>query len=112
ALWRHPDDRLPWLILLTFVVATAAIMLAQIRGARLAVMPIVPLAAWLVVGARHAYLRHPRLVPALGLVLSWLAFAGFPLSFAVDKTIELMPAGRAQEVTAARASKLPCLASS
>ncbi|NGP16960.1 hypothetical protein [Devosia aurantiaca] len=111
ALWREPPRRLEWLVVLTFIITTAVIMLAQIRGARLAVLTVTPAAAWLILQARMVYLKKPRLVPALGLVSSWLAFAGIVISFAVAGVLQLFPEGRAQTVETALASKLPCLAS-
>ena len=106
----EPDDRQAWLTLLVFLGCTTLVMLAQIRGARLAILPAIPAAAWLVVQARGYYGSKPRLLPALGLVGVWLAFSGIVLSFLVTSTVNLLPDGRAQLVTSTRASKLPCLA--
>ncbi|QQR38786.1 hypothetical protein [Devosia rhizoryzae] len=111
ALRQEPEKRLGWLILLTFILATAVVMLAQIRGARLVVLTVTPAAAWLILRAREAYIERPRILPALGLVASWLSFAGIVIALAVTGLLGLLPDGRAQEVTTARASKLPCLAS-
>jgi hypothetical protein len=101
AFWRHPADRLGWLTLLTFILATSAVMFAQIRGARLAVLPVIPVAAWLVVSARHAYIARPRIMPALGVILA----------LGVNAVIDLLPEGPARQSSAVRASKQPCLAS-
>jgi hypothetical protein len=111
ALVREPKRRTGWLILLTFIVTTSIVMLAQIRGARIAIVTIVPAAAWLIVLARNAYLRRPKLRPTAGLIASWLIFSGVILSMLVSATLDILPDGRAQQVTVARASKLPCLAS-
>lgn len=107
-LWTVPQQRAQWAALLVFLVCTALIMLAQIRGARLAVMPAMPAAAWLIVTARQRYLATPRLGAIAGLVLSWLAFAGIVLSLLVTAVVNLAP-GRPQEMAEARASKEPCL---
>lgn len=107
-LWRVPTQRGEWAALLIFIICTAAVMLAQVRGARLAVMPAMPAAAWLIVTARQHYLARPTLVPILGLVLSWLAFAGVVLSLLVTAVVNVVP-GRAQQMAEARASKEPCL---
>lgn len=107
---RDPGRRAGWLVLLTFLVCAALVMLAQVRGARLAVMPAIPAAAWLIVAARRLYLARPRLWPALGLVSSWLVFSGVVFSLLVNGVLGLLPGDGAGAVAAARASKLPCLA--
>lgn len=107
-LWRVTDLREEWAVLLIFLLATALIMLIQVRGARLAIMPAMPAAAWLIVSARQRYLASPRLLPVLGLVFSWLAFAGVVLSLLVTAVVSAAPS-RAQAVSEARASKEPCL---
>ena len=104
-----PDKRLGWLTLLVFLALTMLVMLAQIRGARLAILPTIPAAAWLIVTARRRYLAKPRLLPALSLACSWLVFSGMILSVLVSGVVSLLPDGRAQLVSATRASKLPCL---
>ena len=107
-LWTVPEQRAEWAGLLVFLVCTAVVMLAQVRGARLAIMPAMPAAAWLIVTARQRYLASPRLGPILGLALSWLAFAGVVLSLLVTAVVSTVP-GRAQQMAEARASKEPCL---
>jgi hypothetical protein len=107
--FKHsPGQRLAWLIQIVFLVCATLVMLAQVRGARLAIVPTIPAAAWLIVAAREAYLRHKHLLPALGLVGAWLAFSGVILSVLVSATLMLLPDGRAQAVAEVRASKLPC----
>lgn len=107
-LWTVPQQRPQWAALLVFLVCTSLVMLAQIRGARLAVMPAMPAAAWLIVTARRHYLATPRLGAIAGLVLSWLAFAGVILSLLVTAVVNVVP-GRPQQMAEARASKEPCL---
>jgi hypothetical protein len=107
-LWREPEQRLEWAALLAFLLCTAVVMLVQVRGARLAIMPAIPAAAWLIVIARQAYLARPRLLPALGLMLSWLAFAGVVLSLLVTAVVSATP-GRPRQMAEARTSKEPCL---
>ena len=107
-LWTVPERRAEWGALLVFLVCTALVMLVQVRGARLAIMPAMPAAAWFIVAARQRYLARPRLVPILGLVLGWLAFAGVVLSLLVTGVVNLVP-GRPQQMIEARASKQPCL---
>lgn len=107
-LWTVREGRAEWATLLIFLVFAAIVMLAQVRGARLAVMPAMPAAAWLIVAARHRYLAHPRIGNIAGLALSWLVFAGIVLALLVTAIVELVP-GRAQQVAEARADKEPCL---
>jgi hypothetical protein len=107
-LWRVPHKRAEWAAVLLFIVALGGVMLLQIRGSRLAIVPTFPAAAWLIVAARHRYLAQPRLLPILGLVASWLAFAGIVLSVVTTVIVNASP-GRAQVVSAARSSKEPCL---
>lgn len=111
ALWREPHRRLAWLTLLVFLACTTLIMLAQIRGARLAILPTIPAAAWLIVEARQAYLARRSLMPAIGLIGAWLVFSGIVLNLLVVSTVNLLPGGQAQAISQARASKMSCLAS-
>jgi len=103
-----PQDRAQWAVLLAFLLGAALIMLLQVRGARLAIMPAMPAAAWLILSARQLYLARPRLVSILALLGSWLAFAGAVLTLLVTTMVNLAP-GRAQEMALARAGKEPCL---
>jgi hypothetical protein len=110
ALRSDRPHRLGWLILLLFIFATALIMLVQIRGARLAVLPTIPAAAWLILRARETYLRHTDLPRALGLLGAWLAFSGVVLVVAVNLVLRLFPDATAQIVAETRADKSLCLA--
>lgn len=107
-LWRVREGRAEWAVLLVFVLGASVVMLAQVRGARLAIMTSMPAAAWLIVAARQRYLASPRLLPALGLIGSWLAFSGIVLSLLVVAVTTIFP-GHSQEMAEARASKEPCL---
>jgi hypothetical protein len=106
--WRASEDRGAWAALLVFLLCSAIVMLAQIRGARLAVMPAIPAAAWLIVLARNYYLQRPRLVPALGMLASWIVFCGMVIALSVSSIVNLFP-GRAQTVAQVRADKELCL---
>jgi hypothetical protein len=107
----EPPQRLGWLVLIIFIVTTALVMLVQIRGARLAILPVAPAAAWLIAKAREAYVARPRPGPAAALIASWLAFSGVALSVVVNGAMDILPAGRAQMVREVRDNKLPCLVS-
>jgi len=106
--WKSPADRWQWAALLVFLVGAALIMLAQVRGARLAVMPATPAAAWLIVATRQRYRADPRLRNVAALLGSWLAFSGIALAMAVTLLVNLVP-GRAQQLAQARLGKEPCL---
>ncbi|MBB4053115.1 hypothetical protein GGR20_002771 [Devosia subaequoris] len=107
---RTPEKRLGWLTLLVFLVLTTLVMLAQIRGARLAILPTIPAAAWLIAVTQQRYLAQRKLLPGLALAAAWLMFSGIMLSIVVSNVVNLLPDGRAQLVSATRASKQPCLA--
>lgn len=107
-LWRVRDDREGWAVLLVFLLLTSVIMLVQVRGARLAVMPAMPAAAWLIVSARRRYLAHPRWPQILALVSSWLVFAGVVLSLLVTFVVERFPS-HAQYVAQVQGDKDQCL---
>jgi len=107
-LWRVPEGRAEWAALLIFTLCTALVMLAQVRAGRLAIMPAMPAAAWLIVAARQRYLARPRLGPILGLVLSWLAFSGIVLLLLVNVAVNAVSA-RPERMAEARSDKEPCL---
>ena len=107
-LWYVRTDRDEWAAVLIFLLATSLIMLIQVRGARLAIMPAMPAAAWLIVSTRGRYLANPRIPQIAGLVFSWLAFAGVVLSLLVTAVVSVMP-GTAQAVSELRANKELCL---
>tara|TARA_R110002020_G_scaffold21095_19_gene71698 strand:- start:1390 stop:3174 length:1785 start_codon:yes stop_codon:yes gene_type:complete len=103
-----PQDRAQWGMLLAFLVGAALVMLLQVRGARLAIMPAMPAAAWLILEARRLYLAQPRPAFMLALFGSWLVFAGVVLSLLVTLLVNLAP-GPAQAMAQARAGKEACL---
>lgn len=107
-LWHMSEQRAEWAVLLAFLLSTALIMLIQIRGARLAIMPAMPAAAWLIVSARQRYLARPHLPQIAGLVLSWLAFSGVILALLMTAVVNLMP-GPGRQLAEIRDSKDPCL---
>lgn len=108
-LWRIPESRAQWAVLLVFLLATALVMLTQIRGARLALMPAMPAAAWLIVTLRHRYLASRRVRDVIVLLASWLAFSGVVLALAVNALLMLRTGN---EVAESAASADTCLLSS
>ena len=111
AIWREPQRRLAWLTLAVFLACATLVMLAQVRGARLAIVPTIPAAAWLIVKARQAYLARPKLLPALGLVGAWLAFSGVILALIAGYVMTVIPSEPARTMAEVRANKLACFAS-
>lgn len=110
ALWRRPAQRPGWLILLVFIVCTACVMLAQIRGGRLAVLPTIPAAAWLIVSARQAYLARSGVAEAFKLLGAWLAFSGIVLTVLVNLTLNAFPAIRPAATATTDDGRAACLA--
>ena len=107
-LWRLPQARAEWAVLLVFLVATALVMLAQVRGARLSIMPAMPAAAWLIVSMRHRYLANRRPGNLAALLGSWLAFSGVVLALAVSGILALLP-GQPERAGNGRANTEACL---
>ena len=105
---RFPQDREQWLVLLAFMAFATAIMLLQVRGARLAVMPAIPAAAWIIASAWERFERRRGLISTLRLILACLAFSGSGIVLVVAAVSAMKP-GHAQAVAAAQADKLPCL---
>ncbi len=107
-LWRVRQDRAEWAVLLVFLVAMSLVMLAQVRGARLAIMLAMPAAAWLIVSARQRYLAKASAANIIGLLVGWLAFAGVVLALAVTGIQNLLPSDAAQ-VAEQRSNAQACL---
>jgi hypothetical protein len=74
---RKDQERIDWLVLLIMLGAATAVMLMEIRGARLAVMLGVPPAAWAIAELRRRYLTHRSLPWASALLAAWLVFASW-----------------------------------
>ncbi|MEO8685206.1 MAG: hypothetical protein ABI414_10250 [Devosia sp.] len=106
---RVPQDRSQWLVLLAFLGFAAAIMLFQVRGARLAVMPAIPAAAWVIAMTWQRFEHKRSLARTAVLVLACLAFSGSGVVLVVAGALAVIKPGRAQVVTTAQADRLPCL---
>lgn len=75
--WRESGERrVDWAIGLALLVVSAIVMMAQIRGARIAAPFAMPAAAWLIGQVRCRYLAKPGMRQAAMLLGSWLLFAG------------------------------------
>jgi len=111
--WRgEAKNRGEWLILGLFLALSVVVMFAQVRGGRLAMPLALPAAGWLIVAARQRYLSGnklmgAKLVGAMGLVASWLGFAG--IAIAVIVMLATMPfAGKAAASTSATVGDAAC----
>jgi hypothetical protein len=98
----EPQKRGEWLLLGLFLLFAVVVMCAQIRGARLAMPLALPAAGWLVAMARRRYLMGRRLSGALGMVASWLGFAGFVLGLIA--TVATLPFDKAEAAAPANAA--------
>lgn len=98
-----------WLALMCFLALAGLAMLLQIRGARLATILSVPMAAWLIVGARQDYLRKSSIASALGLIVSWLASAGVVLMVGFNAVVALTANGQQAQANLERMTRQECL---
>ena len=88
-LWRGPPaGRGQWLVLGLFLLLADAVMVWEIRGARLAGALALPAAGWLIAQARHRYLGGRKLSGGLAIVASWLGFAGLVIALLVALVTE------------------------
>lgn len=89
-----------WLAYFLFLLLAALIMLLQIRGARLATSLAPPAGAALIAAVRAWYMARPRLLPALGLIGSWIGFSGLVLALATAFATQLAPGPATTNTTA------------
>jgi hypothetical protein len=82
--WRRDSpERGEWLILGVIVLLATLVMVAQVRGARLATAPAIPAFAWLIARARARYLSGATFASVAGLVGSWLGSASLVIMIAI-----------------------------
>jgi hypothetical protein len=108
-LWRVREGRAEWAVLLVFLAMTTLVMLAQVRGARLAIMPAIPAAAWLIVAARQRYLAKASLGNVAALLGSWLAFSGVVLALTVNGILAIAPSTSQQVAVSSQPDTNKCL---
>lgn len=101
--------RAEWAVLLVFLAMTTLVMLAQVRGARLAIMPAIPAAAWLIVTFRQRYLAKASLGNVAALLGSWLAFSGVVLALTVNGILAITPSKAQQVEVSSRSDPEKCL---
>jgi hypothetical protein len=78
---RAPAETRPkWLAYAAFLAVAVIVAVVQVRAARMASSLAVPAGAVLIASARAAYLRRASLGNVLGLVGSWIGFAGLAIA--------------------------------
>jgi hypothetical protein len=102
-------DRSNWLILGLFLAFAVAVMLAQVRGARIAGIIAIPAGAWLIAAARARYIARGGVGNGLRLLRSWIAFAGIALILGINAVIGLVPGNTPASTEIASGSRAPCL---
>jgi hypothetical protein len=101
------ERRIDWLVLGGFLAVALLMTLMQIRGARLAALFAIPPGVWLIGEARSIYLARQRLTPALGMVASWLLFAGIA-QFGFAAALSAGLAGPARAAAPAQPAQKNC----
>ncbi|HEX4297008.1 MAG TPA: hypothetical protein VHZ56_03230 [Devosia sp.] len=94
AVWnivRNRQDRAAWLIYAGYLVVAGAVMLFEIRGARMATPLAVPGCAALIASAWRRQLVRRGLVPAFALVASWIASAGVAVGLLATLVVLAFP---------------------
>lgn len=86
---RSPSGRPKWLAYACFLAVAVVVALVQVRATRFATSLSVPAGAVLIVAARAWYLSRPRIGSILGLVASWIGFAGLGLALLAGSTVPL-----------------------
>lgn len=93
-----------WIAYAAFLVVAVLVALVQVRAGRMATSLAVPAGAALIVAARAYYLSRPRIGPILGLVGSWIGFAGLGLAFLVGIATTLTAPAKPASTPAATAT--------
>ncbi|WP_421761475.1 hypothetical protein [Devosia sp.] len=108
----HPNTawRSRWVAYAVVLLLAIAVMLLQVRGARLATTLAAPAGAALIVAARASYLAQKGVFPVMGLVAGWVGFAGLALALMANSVLTLLPgATSAPDNTPQSAQKASCL---
>lgn len=108
----HPKTvwRSRWLAYAVVLLVAIAVMLLQVRGARLATTLAAPAGAALIVSARARYLGSKRILPVVGLVVGWVGFAGLALALLANSALTLSPsAASSPSSTLQSTQKASCL---
>lgn len=85
------EGRGAWLVYGLFLALGVVVMLVQVRGSRMVAGLAIPAGAWLIVAARGRYLAERKVLPTIGLLGSWIAFAGVAAALLVALVLLAMP---------------------
>lgn len=106
-------ERGGWLVMLAFMVVIVAVAMLQVRSIRISVAVLSPACGYLVIAARARYLRGATLASVVGLIGSWLGFAGLLWAVLVQQVVVRLPANTgAQVVVSGELDRNTCLAPS
>jgi hypothetical protein len=104
-----PAKRGPWLVYGLFLLVAFAVMLLQIRAARVAVPFAIPAGAALIGWARLRYLAERKVLPTLGLIGSWFVSAGLVVAVLVNVGLLAFPDYAAATEDTTREARQACL---
>lgn len=102
-------NRAQWLIYGLFLVLAIVVMLAQIRGSRVAAELATPAGALLIVAARRHYLARRGPLPILGLVAGWIGFTGIAVGLLVNLIFLVVPGYSAARIERDLSGRRACL---
>lgn len=107
AVWHlvrnSPATRPKWIAYAAFLVVAVVVALVQVRAARFATTLSVAAGAALIVAARTLYVERPRIGTILGLVGSWIGFAGLGLAILTGLVLAISAPGQPEPRATARA---------
>ncbi len=88
-MWKllHGPERPKWIAYACFLAVAVVVAVVQVRAARFATSLAVPAGASLIVAARAQYLKRSRIGGVLGLLGSWIGFAGLGLALVAGTTL-------------------------
>ncbi|MEQ1768281.1 MAG: hypothetical protein ABL879_00420 [Devosia sp.] len=109
ALRRQGAERGVWLLYGLFLGVALAVMLLQIRAARMATPLAIPACAVLIVSARALYVARPRPLPTVGLLGSWFISASIVVTLAAGLIVMAFPAYDEATTDNFRVSRQQCL---
>ncbi|HTJ56603.1 MAG TPA: hypothetical protein VL418_03440 [Devosiaceae bacterium] len=81
--WGERKDLGEWLVLGLFLLLSVVVMIAQVRGTRLAMPLALPAAGCVIAAARRRYLSGRRVTDALIMLAGWVGFAGLAIGMVV-----------------------------
>lgn len=110
AAWRSQGQKwIAWMVVVLVLATVIAVAFVQIRSIRLTLALIAPACAYWVVLARQHYLRRVTASSVLGLVGSWIGFAGTLWAAAIYSLIGTIAAAPASGSSEALPRRAECL---